>query len=184
MYLFIVRVVNYVTNHVIAHVPSYMVRHFWCRSVLRIQRARDAGVHRTVYIWFYGPEGIRRNGARIVTRSRINRGCALDIRGGLTIRDNVSLSAEVSIVTIAKLAPNTSSAEAKPVVIEDDVWIGTRAVIMPGVTVGHGAVVAPERSCYEVGLRWPSASGRQRGPWEPLRKKRLMSSAALFTLSG
>ena len=29
----------------------------------------------------------------------------------------------------------------RPVVIEDDVWIGTHAVILPGVTIGHGAVV-------------------------------------------
>jgi acetyltransferase-like isoleucine patch superfamily enzyme len=29
----------------------------------------------------------------------------------------------------------------RPVVIEDDVWIGSNAVILPGVTVGRGAVV-------------------------------------------
>lgn len=30
---------------------------------------------------------------------------------------------------------------AKPVVIEDDVWIGSNAVINPGVTIGKGAVI-------------------------------------------
>lgn len=30
---------------------------------------------------------------------------------------------------------------ARPVVIEDDVWIGAHAAILPGVTVGRGAVV-------------------------------------------
>ncbi len=30
---------------------------------------------------------------------------------------------------------------AKPVTIGDDVWIGSHAMIMPGVTVGHGAVI-------------------------------------------
>lgn len=29
-----------------------------------------------------------------------------------------------------------------PVVIEDDVWIGTRAILMPGVRVERGAVIA------------------------------------------
>jgi len=29
-----------------------------------------------------------------------------------------------------------------PVTIEDYVWIGHRAIIMPGVTIGRGAVVA------------------------------------------
>lgn len=52
------------------------------------------------------------------------------------------MSSDVNIVTIAKLSTNKTSAEAKPVVIEDNAWIGTRAVIMPGVTVGQGAVVA------------------------------------------
>jgi acetyltransferase-like isoleucine patch superfamily enzyme len=141
-YLFLVRVLSYVTNHVIAHVPSYTIRHLWYRQVLGIQLARDAGIHMGCYVWFYGPGGVRRNGVRIGSRSRINRGCTLDVRGGLTIGDNVSVSADVSIVTIAKLTTNKTSAEAKPVVIEDNAWIGTRAVIMPGVTVGQGAVVA------------------------------------------
>lgn len=30
---------------------------------------------------------------------------------------------------------------AKPVIIEDDVWIGSNAVINPGITLGKGAVV-------------------------------------------
>jgi maltose O-acetyltransferase len=29
-----------------------------------------------------------------------------------------------------------------PVIIEDDVWIGGHAVVLKGVTVGHGSVVA------------------------------------------
>jgi acetyltransferase-like isoleucine patch superfamily enzyme len=32
----------------------------------------------------------------------------------------------------------------RPVVIGNDVWIGTRAVIMPGVTIGDGAVIGPQ----------------------------------------
>ena len=29
----------------------------------------------------------------------------------------------------------------KPVIIEDDVWIGTRVTILKGVTVGKGAII-------------------------------------------
>ncbi len=32
--------------------------------------------------------------------------------------------------------------EHKPIVIEDDVWIGARATILGGVTIGRGAIVA------------------------------------------
>lgn len=31
--------------------------------------------------------------------------------------------------------------DVEPVVIEDDVWIGTRAIILPGVHIGKGAVI-------------------------------------------
>lgn len=33
-------------------------------------------------------------------------------------------------------------AESKPIVIEDNVWIGRNAVVMKGVTVGRGSIVA------------------------------------------
>ena len=29
----------------------------------------------------------------------------------------------------------------KPVIIGDDVWIGGRVIILPGVTIGNGAIV-------------------------------------------
>lgn len=30
----------------------------------------------------------------------------------------------------------------KPVIIGDDVWIGSRAIILPGITIGSGSIVA------------------------------------------
>ena len=37
---------------------------------------------------------------------------------------------------------HTQWPEAKPVVIEDDVWLGARVTVLKGVTIGRGAVVA------------------------------------------
>jgi acetyltransferase-like isoleucine patch superfamily enzyme len=139
--LFGIRAINYVTNHIIAHVPSYTARHLWYKKALGIQLGRGAGVHLGCYVWFYGPNDVRRTRVEIGENSHVNRDCVLDVRGGLRIGDNVSVSAEVSIVTIAKLATSRGPAERKPVVIEDNVWIGTRAIVMPGVTIGRGAIV-------------------------------------------
>ena len=36
----------------------------------------------------------------------------------------------------------TGLESGKPIVIGDDVWIGGRAVVLPGVTIGDGAVIA------------------------------------------
>jgi maltose O-acetyltransferase len=35
--------------------------------------------------------------------------------------------------------PYTTS---KPIVIEDGVWVGMNSLILPGVTLGHGAVIS------------------------------------------
>jgi maltose O-acetyltransferase len=140
--LFAVRILNYLTNHVVSHVPSFAVRRFWYRYVLGIEFGERSGVHLGCYVWFYGPNQIRRYGTRIGAYSRINRNCTLDVRGGLRIGDNVSISPDVEILTIANLETNHGRGEGKPVVIEDNVWIGTRALIMPGVTLGRGCVVS------------------------------------------
>jgi maltose O-acetyltransferase len=37
---------------------------------------------------------------------------------------------------------DTTKIEARPIVIEDDVWIGAKSTIMKGVHIGRGAVIA------------------------------------------
>jgi acetyltransferase-like isoleucine patch superfamily enzyme len=144
--LFCIRILNYLTNHVVAHVPSFALRHLWYRRVLGIQLGQQAGVHMGAYVWFYGPRAIRHNGVRIGRNSRINRNCTIDARSPLTIGDNVSVSPEVMIlagthdVNDPRFPPSPVGPWA--VAIEDYVWIGSRAMILPGVTLGRGAVVA------------------------------------------
>jgi maltose O-acetyltransferase len=98
------------------------------------------------YVWFFGPGEIRRIGVSIGRNSRIERNCTIDARSPLTIGDNVGLSPEVMILagTHDVNDPEFKNSEVGPwaVSIEDYVWIGARAIIMPGVTVGRGAVVA------------------------------------------
>jgi maltose O-acetyltransferase len=144
--LFGIRVLNYLTNHVVTHVPSFTLRHLWYRRVLGIQIGHNAGVHMGTYVWFWGPGEIRRNGVTIGRNSRIERNCTIDARSPLTIGDNVGISPEVMILagTHDVNDPEFKDSEVGPwaVTIEDYVWIGSRAMIMPGVTVGRGAVVA------------------------------------------
>ena len=51
------------------------------------------------------------------------------------------ISANHSIPPIGQPFPISGDSFAK-VIIENDVWIGANCVITPGVTIGHGAVVA------------------------------------------
>ena len=73
----------------------------------------------------------------------INRDVLLDGRMGLVIGDNVSVSEGVAIFTLEH-DPNSPdfANRGAPVRIADRAFIGARAIILPGVTVGEGAVVA------------------------------------------
>ena len=139
----LIRLVSYLTNYFIANIPSWKLRHAWYRRVLGITLGPRAGVHLGCYWWFYGPGQVRRTGVSIGANSRINRDCMIDVRGGVTIGDNVSISPQVAISTAAHSAVDPAfRVEIRPVVIEDNVWIGMRAMILGGVTLGRGCVVA------------------------------------------
>jgi maltose O-acetyltransferase len=141
--LFAIRLINYLTNHVVCHIPSFAMRRLWYQRVLGVSFGTHAGVHLGCYIWFYGPGQLRRDGLTIGAYSRINRDCCLDARGPLRIGDNVSISPEVTILTaFHRMDDPKFCVETRPVVIEDHAWVGTRATILSGVTLGRGSVVA------------------------------------------
>jgi acetyltransferase-like isoleucine patch superfamily enzyme len=65
--------------------------------------------------------------------------------GGVTIGDRVMIGVHTSITSVthdhSKPVMRFASLLRSPVRIEDDVWIGSNAVILPGVTLGKGCVV-------------------------------------------
>lgn len=74
----------------------------------------------------------------------INSGCCFQDQGGIEIGDNVLIGQQVVIATLNHdLAVNQrENMFPKPVRIGNDVWIGAHATILPGVTIGNGAVIA------------------------------------------
>lgn len=76
-------------------------------------------------------------------RNVINFGCLLDGRKfSIRTGDDVSIGPEASILTLGH-DPQSPEFEDRggDVVIGDRVWIGYRAIILPGLTIGEGAVV-------------------------------------------
>jgi len=138
-----VHALGYLTNHVINRIPSYGLRGAWYRRVVGIQIGSGASIQLGCHVWSFGRRSTRRAGASIGERTLINRNCCLDVRNPLTIANDVSISAEVVILTTQHDHDDASFVlQGKGVVIEDHVWIGMRAMVMPGVTIGRGAVVA------------------------------------------
>ena len=138
-----VALIAYLTNHVISAIPLYSARHAWYRLVLGIRLGHGAAVCMGQFVWFFSPSQVRRDGVTIGAHAIINRDCCLDFRGPVRIGRNASISPYVTILTTQHLmdAPDFPTA-THGVTIGDYAWIGVRAVVMPGVTVGEGAVVA------------------------------------------
>jgi acetyltransferase-like isoleucine patch superfamily enzyme len=73
----------------------------------------------------------------------IGHDALLDARMGLIIGSNVNISNEVMIWTLHHDYNDADFAQTgQAVVIEDYVWLCSRSIILPGVTIGKGAVVA------------------------------------------
>lgn len=70
------------------------------------------------------------------------------IIGPITIGNHVNLAQGITVTALNHNFKDTSRRideqgfSTKPIVIEDDVWIGANAVILPGVTIGMHVVVA------------------------------------------
>ena len=74
----------------------------------------------------------------------INQRVFLDGRGAtLTIGDSVDIAMEAVVWTLEHdISSSSHATTAAPVTIEDHVWVGCRAQILPGVRIGRGAVIA------------------------------------------
>ena len=74
--------------------------------------------------------------------SVINRGTYLDGRVRLTIGNNVNISNYCYIQTLTH-DPHSSDFKCllEPVTIENNVWIGAKAIVLTGVKIGEGAVI-------------------------------------------
>lgn len=79
----------------------------------------------------------------------IGQGAHISASEGIRIGNGVAIGPELMVMggdhrfdQVGLLIHQmTSGGENKPIVIEDDVWIGGRVTILKGVTIGEGAVI-------------------------------------------
>lgn len=92
-------------------------------------------VHRCCKFFHVGKLSIGKN-------SVVNFGCYLDNRRGITIGDNVGLAHNTKIYTLGHdLNDPEFKTKGASVHICDNAFIFSNTMIMPGITVGEGAVV-------------------------------------------
>jgi maltose O-acetyltransferase len=125
----------YLATYFVTHLPSFRLRHWYYRRVLGYTIGRESSLHMGLFVTGLHIE----IGDNVV----INRRVYLDGRIGIKIGSNVSVSPEVYILSMEH-DPNDPKFGTRGgvVTIDDNAWIGARAMILPGIHVGEGAVVA------------------------------------------
>jgi maltose O-acetyltransferase len=118
------------------HLPFGIVRSLAAKCLFR-------KLGQGVYFGF-GCSFVKAANIEIGSHSIINSVAHLDGRGGLLrIGSNVDIAQHVTIWTLDH-DPHDDfhRSRGRGVTIEDYVWIASRSTILPGVTIGRGAVVA------------------------------------------
>ena len=125
-------------ENMIMHWAGYVPSHYFRRFIYRLgglKIGKGSALH--MGIRFYNAHNIR-----IGQDSIIGEGSVLDGRDILTIGDHVDIATEVMIYNCEHDINDPSfKAVCNSVEIGDYVFIGPRAIILPGVKIGKGAVV-------------------------------------------
>jgi maltose O-acetyltransferase len=130
------------------YLPNYpfkigkRVRGLLCKGIFRL-----CGPNVNVEKWaFFGLGRDIEIGANSGIGIRAHIG-GIDGRGELIIGQNVMMAPEVVILTLEHKHDRVDApmlgqgVDISRVTIEDDVWIGMRAMILPGVRIGKGSIV-------------------------------------------
>lgn len=121
--------------HLVGCFPSHHVRRFFYR-LAGVQIGKGSTIHMGAR--FFDPSKIK-----IGEDSIIGEGVLLDGRAKLTIGNHVDIASDVMIYNSEhNVQSENFNSTDEPVAIDDFVFIGPRAIILPGVTIGQGGVVA------------------------------------------
>lgn len=134
-YLLQLRLLVY--NKFLNKVPSKRIRKFFSKIYMNVGQNSSIRSNVKVLSLFHKHISIGKN-------TIINEDCLLDGRTGkIYIGNNVSISREVMLYTLQhNIDCDYFNTESGDVIINDFVWIGSRVIILPGVEIGEGAVVA------------------------------------------
>jgi maltose O-acetyltransferase len=121
--------------HLLGRIPSHSFRKVIHKSA-GVKMGKGSTIH--MGVTFYETKNIVIGDDTIIGERAV-----LDGRARLVIGNHVALASEVMIYNSQHdIHDPFFKPVSKPVHIEDYVFIGPRAIILPGVTVGRGAIVA------------------------------------------
>jgi maltose O-acetyltransferase len=136
VYSILIALRDYLIRDWLMNVPLHFLR----RSIIKL-RFNSVGKNTNFLI---GVEFRKPKNITIGNNTVVNKKVLLDGRGGnLIIGNNVDIAQETNIWTLEHdVHDDFHTDTGSDVIIEDYVWIASRCTILPGVTIGRGAIVA------------------------------------------
>ena len=131
----------------LTHLASSLVGDDWVGRRLRLALLRAAGARIGRDSAIHGGTYVSDPSRLVVGRDCfVNRNCYLDLGGSIVLGDNVVVGHGTSLITSHhEIGPSTRRAAKAPgarsIRIEDGAWLGANVSVLPGVTIGRGAVI-------------------------------------------
>jgi acetyltransferase-like isoleucine patch superfamily enzyme len=133
---------------------SFCFRRYFATGALGLRVGRDVTIWRTALATAADAlieigDGSYLSNALLICSGRITLGARVLVAGGATIADSDfhPIDPAARLADTVAISPAGSGRRppiaVRPVVLEDDVWVGFNAAILKGVRVGAGAVVEP-----------------------------------------
>lgn len=128
-------ILSYSYNHLLSNLPSRKIRSAYLNAYLG-----KLGEGTSIQM---GCKFLHGRKVYLGDRNVINFGCLFDGRHyQIKTGSDVSIGPEASILTLGHDPQSSEFADkGGDVIIGDRAWIAYRAIILPGVTIGEGAVV-------------------------------------------
>lgn len=126
---------DYFGNTIVNKIPSRTIRKIWYK-IFGAKIGKKTVIYRKTEI-------LKISGLKVGNRTQVGWYCLLDSRGGLEIGNDVVIASYVKVVSGTHDINSVDfEGMVKKIVIKDMAWICTGALILPGISIGRGAVVA------------------------------------------
>jgi len=127
---------NFITND---NCISYNGR----STIIRLDSKSKLIVNGNFSIYYDGDIIVFENGILELGSGYCNSNIKIRCKKSIKIGNNVAISHDVTIMdSDAHIILNGDSEMTKPIIIGDNVWIGTKATILKGVTIGNNSIIA------------------------------------------
>lgn len=110
-------------------------------TIIRLENKSSLFINGSARIFYGGDIMLFENAKLSIGNSYINSGCTIRVTDRIEIGDDCAISFGFTAMDNNFHQINGVNI-AKPVIVEDHVWIGAGVTILPGVVVGTGSIIA------------------------------------------